>query len=163
MPNPKPRRTPADTTRLKREIAQADSAFRAHGRAAVRSDNAAVMRTLDKAAREAFATGTAKSDTLNRIRKGAPMPSAGHKSFAENTQGFDGAALGERPPTMTIPRGNPARDSIPSATGRPALAQTADGTANLGATTVTKQAETRSVPAGSRGPTAPQHFNDAGV
>jgi uncharacterized protein GlcG (DUF336 family) len=163
MPKQPPRRTPVDTTRLKRDIAQLDSTFRAHGRASVRADNAAVARTLDKSARQAFTAASAKQDTLNRIRKGAPMPSAGHKSFAKNTEGFDGASLADRPPHMSIPRGNPTPDAIPSAHGTPALAQRADGTANLRATTVTKQAEVRAVPAGTRGPSLPQSFNDSGV
>lgn len=91
------------------------------------------------------------------------MPSAGHKSFAKNTEGFDGASLADRPPRMEIPRGNPTPDVIPSAHGTPALAQRADGTANLRATTVTKQAEVRSAPSGKRGPSLPQSFNDSGV
>ena len=157
---PPRQRTPADTTRLKREIAKADSATRALSRDQANFAPSAALHGLQ---RDLHRTANAKQDTLNRIRKGAPMPSAGHKSFAENTQGFDGAALGERPPTMSIPRGNPARDSIPSATGRPALAQQTDGTDSPRVTTQTKQAETRSVPAGKRGPTLPQSFNDGTV
>jgi hypothetical protein len=97
------------------------------------------------------------------MKGAAPMPSAGHKSFAKNTEGFDGASLADRPPHMSIPRGNPTPDAIPSATGTPALAQRTDGTANLRATTVTKQTEVRSVPAGKRGPSLPQSFNDRTV
>lgn len=51
--------------------------------------------------------------------------------FAADTQGFDGRALGDRPPRVDVPTGaTPAADSGPSAVGRPALAQTADGTAS---------------------------------
>lgn len=72
MPKQPPRRAASDTLRLKREIAHLDSTFRAHGRAFVRADNAAVARTLDKAARQAFTTSMAKTDTLNMVRRATP-------------------------------------------------------------------------------------------
>lgn len=162
MPKQPPRRAASDTLRLKRDIARNDSTYRALRSDAVRASNAGA-KVLGPAAEHAFKTASAKQDTLNRIRKGAPMPSAGHKSFAKNTEGFDGASLSDRPPRMEIPRGNPTPDAIPSAHGTPALAQRADGTANLRATAVTRQAEVRSAPSGKRGPSLPQSFNDGTV
>lgn len=159
-----PRRAASDTTRLKREIAQRDSTTRAMSRAMARTDNAAVQRALQTEQRRIHAEANAKQDTLTMLRKGAPMPSAGHKSFAKNTEGFDGAALGERPPRVEIPRGDPTPDALPTAHGRPALVQQASGLDNLRTTTTTKQAgDSRPTSSSGRGPGLPQHFNDSAV
>ena len=154
----KPRRAARDTVRLKRDVARADSTVRALSRQMARTGPSDSMRQVQA---ELHRTSNAKQDTLNRIRKGAPMPAEGHKSFAKYVDAFDGAALGEIPPSASIPRGNPTPDSLPSAKGRPSLAQTADGTANLGTTAVTKQAgDSRAVSSSGRGPSAPQSFTD---
>lgn len=159
-----PPRVRSDTLRLKREVASLDSTFRALRSDAVRATSGKSAAVLDSAARATFKKASAKMDTVRQIRGAAPKPSAGHKSFAKNTEGFDGAALGERPPRMEIPRGNPTPDTLPRATGTPALAQRASGTDNLRATTVTKRAETRSIGGGkSRTPAGVQNFDDSRV
>ena len=79
---------------------------------------------------------------------------------------YDDRALGERPPRTSAPTGaTPAADPKGSATGRPALAQTTDGTANLRATTVTKQAgDARATSSGVKATRAAvDSYNPAGV
>ena len=74
---------------------------------------------------------------------------------------FDGAALGEVPPRTSGPNTSATADALPRAVGRPSLAQTADGTANLGTIAVTKQAgDSRAVSSSGRGPSLPQSFTD---
>lgn len=158
---PKPKRQRPDSTRLKRDIARADSTLRGTMRMIAESSLAMehpAIQAVETMRHETMARKRAQQDTLDMARKGA-APKGGHKSFAENTEGFDGASLSDRPPRVDIPRGNPARDAIPSATGTPALALRADGTENLGTTTVTKQVgETRAESSSGRGPSTPQHF-----
>ena len=127
-----PRKRPAraDTTRLKRDIARADSVSGGMRRMQAESALPAMhpaQRELTAMRAKMGATRTAKQDTLAMLR--AAKPSGTHKSFAENVDAFNGAALGERPPTMSIPRGHPTPDRLPSAVGRPAI-QTADGLDN---------------------------------
>lgn len=83
---------------------------------------------------------------------------------AQHVDSFDGRALGDRPPRANVPRGTIAAPSLPSAVGRPALAQTADGTENIRANYATHEAgSTRPAASSGRGPSAPQHFTDASV
>ena len=111
-------------------------------------------------------TISAKSDSLRAMRKGAPTGT--HKSFARDTEGFDGRTItGDtgRPGRVSIPRGNPSADALPSATGRPALAHKTDGTENIGATATTKQAgDSRAQSSSGRGTRAAvARFNGGSV
>ena len=130
---PKRRAAPADTTRLKRDIARADSTM--HGLRKMQAESSLpaehpAQRKLTEMRLQNIGELSAKNDTLAALRRAKPPGT--HKSFAENVDAFDGAALGERPPTMSIPRGHPTPDRLPSAVGRPAI-QAADGTDNIGA------------------------------
>lgn len=109
----------------------------------------------------------AKQDTLTMMRKGVPHGT--HHSFARDTEGFDGRALttegSPKPPRVSIPRGNPAPDVLPSATGTPALAQRASGLDPLRTDVVTKQAgDSRPQASSGRGTKAAvSRFNDRSV
>lgn len=142
MPQGKPKRPVADTARLKRDIRAADAKVRDLTSVMATSSNPRFKAVLGEEARRTMKTANAKSDSLNAIRKGAPTGT--HKSFAENTEGFDGRALtsesAPKPPRVSIPRGNPARDVLPSATGTPKLARKSDGLENLGTESRTVQA-----------------------
>lgn len=100
---------------------------------------------------------------------GAPLGGLGGPySFAENVDAFDGAAItsegAPKPPTASIHRGHPARDVLPSATGRPSGIQLHDGTDNARAQYTTFEAgNTRPESSSGRGPSAPQFFNDSTV
>lgn len=126
---PKRRAVPADTSRLKNQIAHADRSVRGMSRMLAESsldlDHPAV-KAVQSTQMQTLKRANAQQDTLNMLRKGV-----GHKSFAQNTEGFDGASLSDRPPRMSIPRGHPTPDVLPSATGTPALAQIASGTENI--------------------------------
>lgn len=135
-------RAARDTMRLKREIAHADSTTRDISRLFAERQPTAHVQAEQ---RRLHARANAQADTL-RMMRAAPKPGAGHKSFAENTEGFDGAALGERPPRVSIPRGSSSRDALPSATGTPAIAK-ASGADNL-------RAEARTLQAGDSRPTS---------
>ena len=102
---------------------------------------------------------------MKQMRKAAPKPGAGHKSFAENVEAFDGAALGERPPRVAVPLGHPARDRLSSAVGRPAGVQTANGVDNLRANSRTLQAGDSRAQSSGLKPTraAVARFNDGSV
>lgn len=110
---------------------------------------------------------TAQEDTLKTYRKGAPKGT--HHSFAQNTEGFDGAAITREnapsPPHVSIPRGHPTPDALPSATGTPALAQRASGTDNIAADYKCFEAgSTRPESGGvARIPAGVQRFNDGTV
>lgn len=156
MPRQGPSKRPAaDTTRLKRDIARNDSSIRANSRVLAESTTAGKAKSvLITDARRLFKEANAKQDTLNVLRKAAPK--GGHKSFAKNTEGFDGRALttegSPKPPRVSIPRGNPTPDAIPSATGRPALARQSDGLENFGVATQTFAAgNTRATSSTGRG------------
>ena len=166
MPKGNPRRPAADTSRLKRDIRAADSKVRDLASVMAASSNPRLRGVLAEEQRRTMKTANAKSDSLSAIRKAAPTGT--HKSFARDTEGFDGRALtGDtgRPPRVSIPRGNPSADALPSATGTPALARKTDGTENIGAATVTKQAgDSRAQASSGRGTRAAvSRFNDAAV
>lgn len=167
MPQGKPKRPATDTTRLKREIRAADAKVRDLASVIASSSNPRFQAVLDGEARRTMKTANAKSDTLNAIRKGAPTGT--HKSFARDTEGFDGRALtsesAPRPPRVSIPRGNPTPDALPRAVGQPSLARKSDGRENLGAATVTKQAgDSRAQSSSGRGTRAAvSRFNDRSV
>jgi hypothetical protein len=167
MPQGKPKRAAADTTRLKREIRAADSKVRDFANVLAQSTNPRFKALLGGEQKKAMKTANAKSDTLNAIRKGAPTGT--HKSFAEGTEGFDGRALtsesAPKPPRVSIPLGHPARDVLPRAIGTPALARRSDGRENLGTETVTKQADdSRAQSSSGRGTRAAvSRFNDRSV
>lgn len=156
MPRQGPSKRPAaDTTRLKREIARNDARIRGNVKVLAESTTANTTKSvLINDSRRLFKEASAKQDTLNAIRKGAPTGT--HKSFARDTEGFDGRALtsesSPKPPRAAIPRGNPTPDALPSATGTPALARKSDGLENLGAATQTFQAgNTRATSSTGRG------------
>ena len=167
MPRQGKPRAAADTVRLKRQIAQNDSSIRAHARVlAAGSGSPAMKSAMIGKARDLVKEANAKQDTLNAIRKAKPTGT--HKSFARDTEGFDGRAVtgdAGRPPRVSIPRGNPSPDVLPSATGRPALARATDGTENIGAATQTFAAgDSRPTASSGRGTRAAvSRFNDAGV
>lgn len=171
MPNgPKPRRQPADTVRLKRDIAKADSTVRGLSRAMATSglaESHPAMQNMRADASRTLKRANAQADSLNDYRKGAPTGT--HKSFAQNTDAFDGAALttegSPKPPHVSIPRGQPTPDALPSATGTPALAQRAPGTDNLRADYKCFEAgDARSTSGGkSRKPAGVQSFDDSAV
>ena len=136
-------RARADTVRLKRDIARADSTVRGLSRIQAESSLSPThptRRALQELQRRTFQRARAQEDTVKQMRTAAPKPSTGHKSFAENVEAFDGAALGERPPRVTVPLGHPARDRLPAAVGHPAGVQTANGVDNLRANSRTLQA-----------------------
>lgn len=165
MPQGKPKRLTADTVRLKREIRAADAKVRDLANVIANSSNPRFQAVLDGEARRTMKTANAKSDTLNAIRKGAPVGT--HKSFAENTEGFDGRALtsesAPKPPRVSIPRGNPARDAIPSAKGMPGAVRKTDDTENLGTETRTFQAgDSRAQSSSGRGTRAAVSRFDGG-
>ena len=81
-----------------------------------------------------------------KSRKGGGMT---HRSAAENTDAYNDTALGETPPRASIPRGSPARDTLPRAVGRPAGIRTADGTEPILEGPVTHQAAAQQTPAAS--------------
>lgn len=164
---PQGRPTRADTTRLKREIRTADSTVRDMSRVRASRPTGAKSTLIGNTAEALFRKATAKQDTLNMLRNGAP--SGTHKSFAKDTEGFDGRALttegSPKPPRVSIPRGNPTPDVLPSATGTPALAQRASGLDNLRTDTVTKQAgDSRAMASSGRGTKAAvDRFNEKGL
>ena len=73
----------------------------------------------------------------------------GHKSVAENVDAYDGAALGETPPRVSVPRGHPARDVLPRAVGVPAGVRQADGTDSPRVTVATLGPKVASQPSSS--------------
>ena len=166
MPKGKPKRPAADTTRLKRDMRAADAKVRDLASVMASSQNPRLRGVLAEEQRRTMKTANAKSDSLNAIRKGAPTGT--HKSFARDTEGFDSRALcgdAGRPGRVSIPRGNPSPDVIPSARGTPTLARKTDGTENIGATTTTKSAgNTRATSSSGRGTRAAvDRFNDSAV
>lgn len=166
MPQGKPTRSRADTTRLKRDISRADARVRDLASVMATSQNPRLRGVLAEEQRRTMKTANAKSDSLSAARKAA-MPMGGHKSFAENTEGFDGRALttesAPKPPRVSIPRGNPARDAIPSAKGMPGGVRKSDGLENLGTATVTKQAgDSRAQSSSGRGTRAAVDRFDGG-
>lgn len=169
MPGPKPKRVRADSTRLKSDIAANDMAYRRLRSGAVQASDAGngiSAGTLDGAAQQAFARATAQQDTLNQMRKAAP--SGTHKSFAQNVDAFDGRALtaegSPKPPSASIPRGNPTPDTLPRAVGNPSGVQRVESVAGNRDNYQTFAAgSTRSTASSGRGPSAPQSFNDASV
>lgn len=143
MPQGKPYKRPqSDTTRLKSNIARRDSTVRALTRAMAREPNEGARKLLERKALLEHNRSNTETRLLDQLRKAAPKGT--HKSFARDTEGFDGAACtsesSPKPPRMSIPRGNPTPDRLPSATGRPALARTSDGLEAQRTTTRTIQA-----------------------
>lgn len=99
-------------------------------------------------AKEILKHGEVRDRPLSKKQKGlfgaiAGGAKVGHRSPAENVEAFDESALGETPPRRTLETGHPTRDSLPSATGRPAGVRTAEGTEPLADAPVTKQSAPR--------------------
>lgn len=60
--------------------------------------------------------------------------------FAQGVDAFDGTALGERPPKISVSKGTESAPGLPSATGIPADVQQSDGLASPRVTQRTLQA-----------------------
>lgn len=67
---------------------------------------------------------------------------------AQNVQAFDDRALGELPPKVALATASPASYTNPTSTGRPALAQQADGTASPRETPTTQGPTRYATPGG---------------